>query len=113
MIPLLLADENFDFPVVAKLKEKGYDVITLVDLNLVNLGIPDEEVLKLATQLHRAVITINRRDFIKLHRANDEHAGIIVCTRNPNIEEFAQAVHETLAAHSEFKGQLLRVYRPS
>ena len=36
--------------------------------------------LQFATQNNRAVLTLNRVDFIKLHRLNPNHAGIIVNT---------------------------------
>lgn len=113
MIPLLLADENFDFPVVAELKNLGYDIVTLVDLNLANRSLPDGEVLQIAVQLDRALITINRRDFIRLHRLDDNHAGIVVCTRNADVTEFANSVHQALRDITDFRKRLIRVYRPS
>jgi predicted nuclease of predicted toxin-antitoxin system len=37
-----------------------------------NLGIPDEDVLAFAIRDNRAVVTLNRQDFIRLHRANSQ-----------------------------------------
>jgi len=112
MTLLLLADENFDFPVVEGLSELGYDIMTMVELAAANRGLSDELVLRMATNLGRAVITINRRDFIRLHRKNDHHAGIVVCTRNSNVPEFVTAIDDALSGFDDCSGQLLRVYRP-
>jgi Domain of unknown function (DUF5615) len=42
----LYADENFELPVVEKLREKGYDILTAQEASQGNQGIPDEEVLE-------------------------------------------------------------------
>ncbi len=55
----LYADENFELPVIKKLREKGYDILTALEAGNANQGIPDEDVLAFATQEHRAVITLN------------------------------------------------------
>ncbi|WP_420457813.1 DUF5615 family PIN-like protein [Neolewinella sp.] len=112
MTPPLFADENFDFPVVQGLIELGYDVITMVDLNAANRGLSDDLVLRMATDLDRAVLTINRRDFIRLHRKDNRHAGIIACTRNPNVPAFVKAIDQVLRDTDDCSGRLLRVYRP-
>jgi Domain of unknown function (DUF5615) len=58
----------------------GHDVLTVQAAGNANLGIPDETVLAFAISDNRAVLTLNRQNFIRLHRANSEHAGIVVCT---------------------------------
>ncbi|OAD19383.1 hypothetical protein THIOM_004984 [Candidatus Thiomargarita nelsonii] len=44
----------------------------------------------------RAVLTINRKHFIRLHRLQPEHAGIIVCTFDPNFVGQARRIHEAI-----------------
>ena len=78
----LIADENFSRKTVNVLQNIGHDLITLDSLGLAQIGLPDEKVLTKATELNRCVLTFNRLDFIKLHKENDQHAGIIVCTYN-------------------------------
>ncbi len=39
----LYADENFEFPVVRRIREKGYDLLTTRDAGKDNQSIPDEE----------------------------------------------------------------------
>jgi hypothetical protein len=58
-------------------------------------------------------LTINRIDFIRLHRRNDEHFGIVVCTNNRNWEQFAARINEAVRDEESLQGKLIRVVRPS
>ena len=111
MIARLYANENFPLPVVAALREQGHDVLTTVNAGKSNIGIPDDEVLRFAIESGRAVITHNRQDFIRLHRLNPDHEGIIVCTDNPDFPALAAKVHARLQAMESLKGQLVRINR--
>ncbi|MBH8578288.1 DUF5615 family PIN-like protein [Nostocaceae cyanobacterium CENA369] len=106
------ADEQFPFPVVELLRTLGHDVLTVQEAGKAEQGIPDEEVLAFAISQERSVLTINRDDFIKLHRRNDNHCGIIVCTNNRNWEQFAARINEAVTAEELLKGKLIRVVRP-
>jgi predicted nuclease of predicted toxin-antitoxin system len=109
--PLLLADENFSREASTHLQNLGYDLITLTDLGLAQIGMPDPEVLKKATALNRCVITFNRLDFIKLHKASNQHAGIIVCTYNPDNKQLAQKIHQSIQESKTLHTRLIRIYR--
>jgi len=63
----LYADEQFPLPVVKILRTLGYDILTVQDAGKAEQKIPDPEVLHYAISLNRAVLTMNRRDFIRLH----------------------------------------------
>jgi predicted nuclease of predicted toxin-antitoxin system len=80
----LYMDEQFPKVVSQLLREMGHDVLTVQEAGKGNLGIPDENVLSFAIAENRAVVTLNRDDFIRLHRADSEHFGIIVCTNDPD-----------------------------
>ena len=80
MIAWLYANENFPLPVVIALRELGHDVLTTRDAGKANDAISDEEVLRFAVGNGRAVLTHNRQDFMRLHRQNSDHEGILVCT---------------------------------
>ncbi|MFN9361305.1 MAG: DUF5615 family PIN-like protein, partial [Pseudanabaena sp.] len=54
-----------------------------------------------------------RIDFIRLHRRNDEHFGIVVCTNNRNWEQFAARINEAVRDEESLQGKLIRVVRPS
>jgi len=76
----LYANENFPQPVVEVLRRLGHDVLTTHDAGRSGKAIPDSEVLRFAVKDGRAVVTINRRDFIRLHRQDSHHAGVVVCS---------------------------------
>jgi len=76
----IYADEQYPLPVVEFLRPLGHDVLTVQQAGKAGLGIPDEDVLAFAVTNERAVLTLNRGDFIRLHRSQPNHAGIIICT---------------------------------
>jgi hypothetical protein len=107
----LYANENFPVEVVQRLRDLGHDVLTTHGAGKSNQGIEDDTVLRFATESARYVITINRKDFMRLHRAFPEHAGIIVCTENRDYPAFASRIHEVIQQNADLKNQLLRVVR--
>ncbi|MDA0813999.1 MAG: DUF5615 family PIN-like protein [Verrucomicrobia bacterium] len=105
------SNENFPQPVVRALRESGYDVLTSLDAGRANQRVPDEEVLKFATQENRVLLTINRKDFIQLHSENSLHAGIIVCTQDPDFAGQARRIAHAVTQTRTMRGHLLRVNR--
>ena len=108
----LYSNENFPLPAVLELRRLGHDVLTTSEAGQAEQAIPDDEVLAFATERNRAVLTINRKHFIALHRANPDHAGIIVCTLDADFTGQAQRIDAALRDCLEMSGQLLRVNRP-
>ena len=74
-------------------------------------AIPDDEVLEFATEQGRAVLTINRKHFIALHRSQPNHAEIIVCTFDADFIGQAERIDAALREYSDINGQLIRVNR--
>ncbi|WP_461785404.1 DUF5615 family PIN-like protein [Prosthecobacter sp.] len=111
----IYANENFPRRVVNELRVLGHDVLTSQEAGRANQMVPDDEVLQFATQQQRAVLTLNRLDFFRLHRAKGgQHAGIIACTRDDeNPAAFAHRIHTALIAMPSLAGQLIRVVRPA
>ncbi|MEG4065792.1 DUF5615 family PIN-like protein [Microcoleus sp. Pol11C2] len=109
----LYADEQYPFPVVKLLRNLGHDVLTVQEAGKANQKIPDEEVLDFAISNNRAVLTLNRPDFIRLHRFNSDHTGIIVCTNDPNWERLAVSINEAISNLETLRSLLIRVNRPS
>ena len=107
------ADEQFPFQVVELLRNVGHDVLTVQEAGNANQRIPDDQVLAFAVDQERAILTINRIDFIRLHRRDDQHFGIVVCTNNRNWEQFAARIDEAVRAEESLRGKLIRVVRPS
>ncbi|MBE8997600.1 MULTISPECIES: DUF5615 family PIN-like protein [unclassified Nostoc] len=106
------ADEQFPFPVVELLRALGHDVLTVQEAENADQGVPDEEVLAFAVSQEPSILTINRIDFIRLHRRDSNHFGIIVCTNNRNWGQFASRIDETVTAEQALQGKLIRVVRP-
>jgi predicted nuclease of predicted toxin-antitoxin system len=107
------ADEQFPVQVTELLRNLGHDVLTVQEAGNANQQIPDDQVLAFAVCQERSILTINRIDFIRLHRRNDEHFGIVVCTNNRNWEQFAARIDEAVRAEESLRGKLIRVLRPS
>lgn len=108
----LYADEDFDHPVVHELRQLGHDVLTVQEAGRANQGIPDVDVLSDATALGRAALTFNRRDFIRLHLRSAAHAGIVVCSRDPDVSALARRIDRAISTILDPSGQLIRVNRP-
>ena len=108
----LYADENFPLPVVEELRRLGHDVVTSWEAGNAGRALPDEEVLAFATTEERALLTLNRKHFIRLHRAQPIHAGILVCTFDPDFIGQAERIHGAVADRSDLTGQLIRINRP-
>ncbi|MCI0396398.1 MAG: DUF5615 family PIN-like protein [Chloroflexi bacterium] len=108
----LYANENFPQQVVKALCALGHDVLTTVEAGNAGQSIKDEEVLAFAIRHERAVLTLNRWDFVRLHRHDPAHAGIITCTRDEDSEGQAARIHQAIKATESLAGQLLRVNRP-
>ena len=105
------ANENFPMGVVERLREKGHDVLTSQEAGNANQRIPDEDVLEYAAKAGRILLTLNRRDFIALHEKSANHAGIVVCTQNTNLDEQANQIDEAIRDMVNCAGKLVRVNR--
>lgn len=106
----LYADEQFPLPVVILLRDLNHNILTVQEAG--NAGLSDPEVLEFAINNNRAILTQNRRDFIKLHAKNPNHAGIIVCTNDRNIQRLAERINQAIADETTLVNKLIRVNRP-
>ena len=108
----LYADEDFSYPAVEELRRLGHDVLTAQDAGEGGRARTDEEVLAFGTAQGRAVVTFNRRHFIRLHGRAGPHSGIIVCTRDPDPIELAARINQSIKTRARLENQLIRVNRP-
>ncbi|NET61903.1 MAG: hypothetical protein F6K47_39030 [Symploca sp. SIO2E6] len=106
----LYADEQFPLPVVQLLRSFGHNILTVQEAG--NAGRSDPEVLAFAISQNRAVLTQNRRDFIRLHLQQPNHAGIIVCKDNRDVEVLATQIDKALSKEEKLSDHLIRVNRP-
>jgi predicted nuclease of predicted toxin-antitoxin system len=106
------SDENVPSPVVQALRRLGHDVLTSYDAGNANRAVPDSEVLSFAASQSRILITLNRRDFVKLHRSGAiSHAGIVACSVDIDFERQALAIDASVRETSPMAGKLLLVRR--
>ena len=109
----LHSDEDFSYPVVEELRRLSHDVLTAREAGQVNLGIADSDVLAFALARSRAVLTFNRRDFLRLHRSVSIHRRIIICTRDDDVNGLALRTHQAISRCTSLDVQLLRITLPS
>lgn len=109
----LYADEQFPLRAVLHLRQLGYDVLTVQEAGKANQAIPDDAVLAFASQQNRAVLTLNRRDFIRLHQQGANHAGIVVCKDDRDKIQLAKRISQAIQTELALAGKLVRVQKSS
>jgi len=111
LVARLYANENFPLPVVLELRRWGHDILTTQDAGKSDQAIPDKEVLEFAAAEDRVVLTLNRLHFIRLHKIDGDHQGIIACTYDPNFLAQATRINALIQEQPILAGLLLRVNR--
>ena len=106
----LFSDENFSLRVVRELRLLGYDVLTTREAGL--LGSADPNIFQAATIAHRAILTNDRRDYMRLHRLFPNHPGVVICTYDVDVVRVARRIHAAIAENEPLDGKLVRVTRP-
>ena len=106
------ANENFPLPVVETLRQLGHDVVTTQEAGEAGKSVPDEQVLEFAVAESRVLLTLNRKHFIHLHNANPDHAGIVVCSFDPDFSGQAYRIHNATESKARLSNELIRINRP-
>ncbi len=109
----LYSNENFPFPVVEELRRLGHDVLTVLETGHAGQAWPDEQVLAFATSEQRALLTLNRKHFFRLHNLEPNHSGIIASTFDANFTALATRIDVAIASAESLNGQVLRINRPN
>ena len=112
-MPPLYSNENLPLPVVERLRQLGHNVLTIQETGRAGEGVQDSVVLAFAVREKRAVLTLNRSDFMRLHRADPKHYGIVVCTVDEDFGRQAMRIDEAIKNQQSLEGQLIRVNRPA
>jgi hypothetical protein len=69
-------------------------------------------VLEFSTQEQRILLTINRKDFFRLHRyGNLKHAGIVACAQDSNPGALAQKIHHAVRDLESCEGKFIKVFQ--
>jgi hypothetical protein len=107
MSHVIIADEDVPIDLVKALRALGHDVQTAFEAGRANQRIPDDQVLKYATSIGRAVLTRNRSHFRILHQRGYNHAGIITFTHTTDNAGLANRIHAKIEAFSDLANQLI------
>ena len=107
------SNENIAMQVVMELRLLGHDVLTSLEAGNANSAVPDAAVLSFAIAENRILLSNNRRHFLRLHvHRTGDHAGIIICTFDPDFYGQAQRIEAAVAIVGDTRNQLIRVNRP-
>ena len=60
-------------------------MLTIHEMGKAGQLVTDEDILAFACADSRAVLTFNRKHFVRLHGTQPEHAGIIACRFDPDF----------------------------
>ncbi len=91
-------DEHVAKGVVRGLRERGVEVLTVLQAEM--LGASDEEHLKRAQNEHRVIFTQDD-DFLRLHAAGMDHAGIVYAPQQSSVRDIIRGlmlIHQVLDA---------------
>ncbi len=98
-------DEHIAKAVVRGLRQRDVDVLTAVEAG--TLGASDEEHLKRALNEGRVIFTQDD-DFLRLHAAGMDHAGIVYAPQKTPVKDIIRGlmlIHQVLDAE-EMHGQI-------
>ena len=107
------SNENFPWLTIEELRRLGHDVLTIQETGEAGQSTPDRQVLDFSIAESRILLTLNRKHFIQLHRQRLGHAGIIVCSFDPDFIALARRIHEAVIELPDFSNKLVRVNRPN
>ena len=105
------SNEHIALQVVAELRRLGDDVLTSFEAGNANRAVPDAEVLQFASADKRILLSHNRRHFLQLYqRGTEAHAGMVLCTFDPDFAALARRIHEAVSVAGP-DHKLIRVNR--
>ena len=104
--PKLLLDENIGIIVAAALREKGYDVTSILEDTP---GSTDQEVLGLAKKEKRIVVTLDRDFGSLVFRDSERHVGVLFLRlRKENTKTVIRVINSVLSQYgSKLKGKFI------
>ena len=112
--PKFLTDEQIPAHLGHHLSRMGYDVLTVRQTNDSKYGDgdSDDEVIQLAVETGRVLITNNRADFEAIHKRLDKkHAGIIICPveDDADLKKQAKLIEGAVEEFGTLAGTLLHI----
>jgi predicted nuclease of predicted toxin-antitoxin system len=110
-----MADEHIPDQVTFRLRRLGHDVVRVRDFSESKSGDGHEDfdVLAMATLQNRVVVTENWTDFLRLHRDNPGHKGIIGTNQfhdcTAQAKQIDAAIRAELRKHGKLDGRFIRI----
>ncbi|MEG3954504.1 DUF5615 family PIN-like protein [Microcoleus sp. herbarium2] len=101
------ADELFPRVAVELLRLMIHNIMTVQAAGKDNPKNPDEEVLAFTVSENRAVLTLNRRYFIRQHSLQSDHAGIIVCRGEDDVTRRVANLNQAISSLATLTGQVI------
>lgn len=80
----LLVDENIKTEWIQALRDDGHDVIRVVDSEELGVSATDPDVLAVAIQQNRILLTADQSDFS--NPPSNDHSGVIIISDNTQTE---------------------------
>ncbi len=105
----LYTNENLPAPAAERLRAPGHDVLPVLADGQANRGVLDKDLLRRAASEGRAVVTLNRRDFVRLHKRDRNHGGIVVCTADTDMHALSSRIHDQIRNIDDLAQQLIHV----
>jgi hypothetical protein len=99
------ADQNFSQAAITALRERGHEITLASPINAEGRLAADDDVVKQASDAGCILLTMHpiTTDLV--------HAGIIVCTFDPNFAQLAERIHAAVGEHADFGNQVVRIGR--
>jgi hypothetical protein len=111
----LLADANFPRPVTNRLRRLGHDIKTVQQVEGTSRPenpMTDAQVLSLATQEKRAVLTLNVTDFEAEADQQPGHEGIVACRLDLDSRRQARQIDRAIKGKKHLTAQIIYITPP-
>jgi hypothetical protein len=111
----LLADANFPRPVTDRLRRLGHDIKTVQQVEGTSRPenpMTDAQVLNLATQEKRAVLTLNIADFEAEGGKLPGHEGIVACRLDLDSRRQARQIDRAIKGKKHLTAQIIYITPP-
>ena len=110
--PDIFVDAMVPTQIVHKLRRLGYDAETVQQYQGTSepaAGLSDEIVLQVASLRRRVLLTLNDKDFRKLHWSTRGHHGIIICNETQDYLKRAKEIDDAIKSNAPLARKLIDI----
>ena len=102
-----------DNKVIYFLMDVPHHVLTIQESGKSGQALSDEAVLEFASAEGRILLTFNRKHFVRLHRQDYDHSGIIACSFDTDFVGLAMRIHAAINEPITDRRPIIRINRPN